>query len=126
MIELEKGKTNLQLPEELAQQLPEEITSQILAPFEENAKNPLYKDGWEIIHFLTENESKIICLFHEEKDSIEMAIVGELDNVETRRITKISRNSLGKLERTLLGTLHIDKNNNTTLFSDQNPNDLQP
>jgi hypothetical protein len=126
MIELEKGKTDLQLPEELAQQLPEEITPQILAPFEENAQDPIYTDGWEIIHFLTENEHKIICLFHREKDSIEVGIVDELNNVETRMITKISRNNLGKLERTVLGTLYIDKNENTTLFSDQNPSDLQP
>lgn len=126
MIELENDKSNLQLPEELAQQLPEEITPQILTPFKEDSDS-YFNDGWEILHFKTENGSKVICLFHNVKDSIEMAIVGELNNVETRRITKISRNSLGKLERTVLGNLHIDKNENTTtLFWDQTPSDQQP
>jgi hypothetical protein len=132
MIELDKGKTNLQLPEKLQEALPVE-----LHPFVLDQHHPSDEEivisNWLIEHFISTDPQyggNIILLYNrEDNPSFEVKIEEQNNNIEVRSIVRIERGQNDSPIRTTIDIIEIDYNTNSIqsiLSSDQSPNDLQP
>ena len=132
MTELGETKTNLQLPEEVGSLLPEELHDFVFQKFEDNLNVDNSPPNWFIEHFKSTHPQyggDFILMYNKNgKISYEIKVTsidGEM--AEDREIVKISKDINGNPARELITIMNIDYKNNTvtTLFSDQNPNDLQ-
>ena len=131
MIELEKGKTSLQLPEKLQEELPVE-----LHPFVFEKHHPeddeIVLSDWIIEHFISSNPEYggNIILFYNKRNqpSYEINIEASKD-FEIREFTKIRKGLDNNSIRTTIDVLKVDYATNSIqsiLSSVQNPSDQQP
>lgn len=132
MTELGENKINLQLPEEVKPFLPDELHDFVFQEFKDDRYVDSPPKNWLIEHFKSTHPmygGNIILMYNSSGEtSYEVRICDtEIEEVEDREITQISKDIHGNPTRNIVARIQIDHKSNTvtTLFLDQSPNDQQ-
>jgi hypothetical protein len=127
MSELGIEKSELQLPQNLQDILPEKLHPYFLEEFDED-QDERYKDPWLIEHYHSidpETGGDIILMYNKHTLNCFEVNCKRDQDIERRDIIEVSKTGLDDRTRQYLGQLIINHKDRTTQFLDQNPNDQQ-